>query len=520
MRAVIAGLLILNTVSVGAEATWTWHEPCSVEADATRCEVWFNSIERAGDITVSVDSAPVEAAVVPWESAGVETANAILLHVPGSRLERQEKRDMKKSIGSLLASFNPAREKLALFASGQDGLEYIDPGFLDESSSTLQQNFNGWNFPESARDPLANLVDLIRIVGSNQETPRKVLYWLTTALNPSAEQVRAISTAAAEERIRLVTVHLIQSELDENSSSALRQLGAAAPGLYLQFNKNLWGTGHPGAYSEFSRNGRMISFDNTSLCGERTLSFSANLGSASVRQDELLSFRPCEAEAEAPDEVALTDAETPEDTPAPVEADPTDAETPEDAPAPVEADPTDAETPEDAPAPVEAAPTDAETPEDAPSPVEAGPAGEEAAEGTGMVGVSFSFLAAFGLGIVLLVALVILIRRNNRQKTGSAKPEESAGVIVIEENGQLRRHVLTGFTTRIGRSTENDIVLTDDSVSAFHVLLKVERDGRLWLTDLNSSNYSFVNGVQVTHQALSPGDVIRLGAFSFTCEAV
>lgn len=68
---------------------------------------------------------------------------------------------------------------------------------------------------------------------------------------------------------------------------------------------------------------------------------------------------------------------------------------------------------------------------------------------------------------------------------------------------------LGGLT--IGRSAGNGLVLaTDSEVSRQHAL--VEYAGGEWvLSDLNSRNGTYVNGVPVTRQALHRGDQIQIG---------
>ena len=64
----------------------------------------------------------------------------------------------------------------------------------------------------------------------------------------------------------------------------------------------------------------------------------------------------------------------------------------------------------------------------------------------------------------------------------------------------------------IGRSSANDVVLDDPSISRSHARLRWER-GQAFLEDLGSRNGSMVNGLPVSKpQAAEPGDAILLGA--------
>jgi pSer/pThr/pTyr-binding forkhead associated (FHA) protein len=70
---------------------------------------------------------------------------------------------------------------------------------------------------------------------------------------------------------------------------------------------------------------------------------------------------------------------------------------------------------------------------------------------------------------------------------------------------------------RIGRSTDNEIVIEDDSVSGHHALITVRKeDGgdaqELYIIeDLGSTNHTFVNNNEITTHQLADGDIIRIG---------
>ncbi len=69
---------------------------------------------------------------------------------------------------------------------------------------------------------------------------------------------------------------------------------------------------------------------------------------------------------------------------------------------------------------------------------------------------------------------------------------------------------LKGRVVTIGRHPNNDISLLQESISRFHA--KLELIGTKWvITDLNSSNGTFVNGERIaTPLTLSEGDVVTL----------
>jgi pSer/pThr/pTyr-binding forkhead associated (FHA) protein len=73
----------------------------------------------------------------------------------------------------------------------------------------------------------------------------------------------------------------------------------------------------------------------------------------------------------------------------------------------------------------------------------------------------------------------------------------------------------------IGRSTEVDIPLSDDSISRFHAKV-IFRNDEFILVDLGSKNGTFLNGTNVHECPLRAGDEIMIGNHSlqFLFEAV
>lgn len=69
---------------------------------------------------------------------------------------------------------------------------------------------------------------------------------------------------------------------------------------------------------------------------------------------------------------------------------------------------------------------------------------------------------------------------------------------------------------RIGRSDKNAIVLEDDLASRNHAMLQRSEKGEFYLTDLGSSNGTFVNGARVCIPTiLRQGDRIAIGSHEF-----
>ena len=66
---------------------------------------------------------------------------------------------------------------------------------------------------------------------------------------------------------------------------------------------------------------------------------------------------------------------------------------------------------------------------------------------------------------------------------------------------------------KIGRDSENDIVINEASVSGKHAELFKDDEGRVFLTDLNSKNGTFINGKRIKDSVIiSKGDDLALGS--------
>ncbi len=94
-----------------------------------------------------------------------------------------------------------------------------------------------------------------------------------------------------------------------------------------------------------------------------------------------------------------------------------------------------------------------------------------------------------------------------------ARPPAGPGasyLVVSTDGGRPVQFDLTGAVISIGRGSDNDLILDDPQVSRNHCQLKLQY-GAYSLTDMGSTNGSYVNGQRVSEIALGPGDVIELG---------
>ena len=64
----------------------------------------------------------------------------------------------------------------------------------------------------------------------------------------------------------------------------------------------------------------------------------------------------------------------------------------------------------------------------------------------------------------------------------------------------------------IGRAPDNDLVLPGLTVSRQHARVET-KDGGAWLTDAESANGTYVNGIATHAAPLTPGDIFRIGPY-------
>lgn len=96
------------------------------------------------------------------------------------------------------------------------------------------------------------------------------------------------------------------------------------------------------------------------------------------------------------------------------------------------------------------------------------------------------------------------------------RPEESGpAVLELMDSGDVSPAFDLGErTVQIGRISDNDIVLPDPNVSRVHARVEL-RDGSYVVTDLESTNGTWVNEQRVETARLRENDVIRLGSTRF-----
>jgi pSer/pThr/pTyr-binding forkhead associated (FHA) protein len=82
--------------------------------------------------------------------------------------------------------------------------------------------------------------------------------------------------------------------------------------------------------------------------------------------------------------------------------------------------------------------------------------------------------------------------------------------LVLTLEAGSRSFPLSMESQTLGRSSKNDIVISDPVVSTFHARIDRTPDG-FNIVDLTSTNGTFLNGKRITTAILEPRDEVRFG---------
>ncbi|MFF9119890.1 FHA domain-containing protein [Streptomyces massasporeus] len=98
-------------------------------------------------------------------------------------------------------------------------------------------------------------------------------------------------------------------------------------------------------------------------------------------------------------------------------------------------------------------------------------------------------------------------------------PERPSAVSMPAHTGTYRQPTtvrpLPSRTVRIGRASDNDLVIDDLIVSRRHAELRALADGTYEIVDLGSHNGTYLNGSPVTSAPVGQGDIVGIGHSAF-----
>ncbi len=78
----------------------------------------------------------------------------------------------------------------------------------------------------------------------------------------------------------------------------------------------------------------------------------------------------------------------------------------------------------------------------------------------------------------------------------------------------VKEYSLDDKRITIGRGSSNNIVLDDETVSGEHAA--IQSDNETVITDLRSTNGTFLNGSSISKEPLKHGDVLKIGGYLLT----
>jgi hypothetical protein len=99
-------------------------------------------------------------------------------------------------------------------------------------------------------------------------------------------------------------------------------------------------------------------------------------------------------------------------------------------------------------------------------------------------------------------------------RTGEEPALEGPVRVLIRTDGNTDIVHVLGRRTRIGRGSDNELVLDTKHISRYHAVL-LAGPVNTSIEDLNSTNGVFVNGKRVTRQVLQDGDRVTVGRTQF-----
>ena len=97
-------------------------------------------------------------------------------------------------------------------------------------------------------------------------------------------------------------------------------------------------------------------------------------------------------------------------------------------------------------------------------------------------------------------------------------PVRSLRVVVTDGPDKGKRGPVTGDRVSVGTAENNQLVLTDPTVSRYHLELKTNGDG-IEVVDLGSTNGTLVEKVRVLHARVAPKTKLKLGKTTLRVES-
>lgn len=288
-RLVLACVICLSNIGAWAD-DWVWTKGCVATA-RIECEAWFNSRTTLDQIAVSVDGRPLQAEFKTFKNLGTPASGIWYVSTDGFA---QDELGRLKAELQRVAESSGAHLRQALYLAGEPLMVLAPLG-----SGDFRQKINHIQI-RVAPHPMDQVRSLIEILGGAPDD-RRALFWIARDFKLSQGQAEALAAELERNKVRLVAIRLMASELDVNSSSPVEMLAAASKGYHDRVMAPDWGRalGSAGGYLD---NGGRIAAQSAGLCGRKTLRFDARADGATipVEGEWTGELAPCSAPSTTP----------------------------------------------------------------------------------------------------------------------------------------------------------------------------------------------------------------------------
>lgn len=124
-------------------------------------------------------------------------------------------------------------------------------------------------------------------------------------------------------------------------------------------------------------------------------------------------------------------------------------------------------------------------------------------------GIPIALIALLTLTIGMLLISNFRQNRKTPQKQSIGKFKPYAYLVLQDET--KKRYAITRTTWRIGRGSDNEMILNDSSVSRRHAEIHRDKGDLFTIFDLDSLNGVYINNNKVSKTLLHEGDIIEIG---------
>ena len=112
--------------------------------------------------------------------------------------------------------------------------------------------------------------------------------------------------------------------------------------------------------------------------------------------------------------------------------------------------------------------------------------------------------------ILLIIALIAALIWYRKRKKSQIEPATTYALLE-ELSGDGTVIPLKKRANRIGRAPDNDVCFSNSTVSSYHAEISIRRDGAVFISDLGSSNGTYVNDKKINQEVIAFGAVIEIG---------